>query len=185
MVLRMANRTGTESSINHGQELHHFLQREWAAQGTTRGAWCRASGFADTTLVRWSQGTSEPDTRTLRQIADALGKSLIDIMLEAKYITPEEAKDLVFQRADPNLEEAIRLDPSLSDAHREAHRKLFQAFRAAEQGTAGLAEAIQADPKLSPEHREAHRKLFEAFEAVESGKATKVTVRGRRRAGSR
>lgn len=127
---------GNQSEVNHGQALHRFLEQEWAALGVTRGAWCRSNGISDSTMVRWQQGT-DPDYRLMRQVADALDRSMLEILIAGKYIRPEEVDGLgVPPRQQVSVSEAIRLDPSLTDEARDALRLLLKAFQAVESGRA-------------------------------------------------
>lgn len=99
--------------VKPGLALYTFLQEEWRALGTTRGAWCRQADLPDSTVHRWSQG-HEPDMKSLRAVATALERPFTDILLAAGYVTPEELGGaLLSPRKPPTLDEALKLDPEL------------------------------------------------------------------------
>ena len=118
-------RMGTESA--NAKALYAFLEQEWARMGIRPTAWCRKVGLADATVLRWREGI-EPDLRSLKRVAEALERPLIDILVGARYVTSEEAGGYVVAPRCCDLLEAIRLDPELSDGEREALRQVHDAF---------------------------------------------------------
>ena len=113
--------------------LFDFILAECNAQQIALTTWCRGAGIPDPTVLRWREGV-EPDMRSLRRVAVALDRSLIDILVAGGWITREEANGHVPQIRSYDLSEAIRLDTKISDAEREAHRQLQQAFAMVESG---------------------------------------------------
>lgn len=114
------NLMGNETE-NHGVLLTRYLEKEWDALYTTRGAWCREHGLPDTTVYRWSQGV-EPDIGTMMKIADALGRKLVEVLYHAGYV---DESDLRLRTVAPPRERidvigAIRTDPELTDQQRQA-----------------------------------------------------------------
>lgn len=113
------------TTTNHGKELAAFLQREWDDLGVTRGEWCRMAGIADSTVMRWKAGTA-PDISNLRAIADALGRSLPEILIAGRYMTEEESRGLVVRRSPPpSMRDTIARDPDLTDVEREVLRQML------------------------------------------------------------
>jgi len=122
--------------IDHGQRLTEFLQREWDAAGTTRGAWCREVGLADSTVMRWGQGT-DPDFRNLELVAAGLGRRMVDVLLAAGYLTPDEVNGHVpVQSSRLDIDTALRTATGVSDAERDAHMQLRKAYQLIESGQA-------------------------------------------------
>lgn len=119
----------SEQAEAHGVRLTHFLEKEWDALYTTRGAWCRKVGLADSTVYRWSQGV-EPDMRNMVLIAQGLNRKLVDILYAAGYLGEDEYKvrTVTPVRERPSLVDAIRTDPSLSTGQREALLAVHAAF---------------------------------------------------------
>lgn len=127
-----AAQTQTPVSESHGVLLTRFLEKEWDALYTTRGAWCRKVGVADSTVYRWSQGV-EPDMRNMVEIAHGLGRKLTDILFAAGYIAEDEVKRIVVApaREKMDLADVIRGDASLSAAQRDALLAVHAAFQPA------------------------------------------------------
>jgi hypothetical protein len=117
----------------NAQSLFAFLEEEWDRMGLKPTAWTRKVGIPDATVLRWRDGI-EPDMRSLKRIAEALERPLVDVLLAAEYITPDEVSGYVPQPRSYDLLEAIELDPKLSDGEREALRQVHDAFRLVESG---------------------------------------------------
>lgn len=113
--------------------MYAFLQQEWDAMGIRPTAWCRKVGMADATVLRWRDGV-EPDLRTLRRVAEALGRPLLDLLVAAGYVTSAEAGGYSVPIRSYSLLEAIELDRSISDGEREALRQVHDAFALVEAG---------------------------------------------------
>lgn len=107
--------------------LYRFLETEWDAMDIRPTAWCRSVGLADATVLRWRDGV-EPDLRSLRRVAEALGRPLLDLLVASGYVTEEEAGGYVVPPRSYDLLEAIQLDQSISDGEREALRQVHDAF---------------------------------------------------------
>jgi hypothetical protein len=123
-------------TIDHGQRLTSFLQKEWDAAGTTRGAWCREAGLADSTVMRWGQGV-EPDMRNLRMVAQGLGRRLVDVLLAAGYLSPDDVGGHVPELSSRiDFETALLIATGISDEERAAHLKLREAYQLVESGRA-------------------------------------------------
>lgn len=113
--------------------LYRFLESEWDRLGIRPTAWCRQVRIADATVLRWREGV-EPDMRSLRRVAEALERPLIDLLLAAEYVTPEQIDGREITDRSFDLLETIRLDPKLSSAEREALRQVHDAFALVESG---------------------------------------------------
>lgn len=107
----------TMRAIADGPALHAWLEEELARRpGAMKpGPWARRTGVAsDATTSRWASGESRPSMDILAKIADALNVSLVDVLLAAKAITPEEAGGRTPHPYEPiSPEDAIMLDPTL------------------------------------------------------------------------
>jgi transcriptional regulator with XRE-family HTH domain len=112
----------------NAKALYAFLEREWAAMGIRPTAWCRRVGIADATILRWRDEGCEPDVATLKRVAAALERPLIDVLIGAEYITPSDAGGYEVPDRTYDIADAIRLDPRLSDGQREAYRSMYRAF---------------------------------------------------------
>jgi len=108
--------------------LYAWLETEWANMGIKPTAWCRKVGLADATIFRWRDEGCEPDVATLKKVAEALERPLIDILIAANYITPDETGGYKAPERTYDLLETLRLDTGLSPHEREAHRHLHDAF---------------------------------------------------------
>lgn len=121
---------------SHGVMLTRFLEKEWDALYTTRGAWCRKVGLADSTLLRWGTGV-EPDMKNMQKVAEGLNRKLIDILYAAGYLPEEQfrARTVVGPSEKVDLVEMIRNDASLNNAQRQALLAVHAAFQ--DDGAAG------------------------------------------------
>jgi transcriptional regulator with XRE-family HTH domain len=127
------NLMGT-TAIDYGMNLTRYLEAEWDGLGTTRGAWCRKVGLADSTVLRWAQGI-EPDMKNLRLIAPALGLTLTQVLVICGYETEQNAKVKAPEpRTRPTVAEAIELDPTINDDERAALRAMHDALVKARDG---------------------------------------------------
>lgn len=107
--------------------LYRWLQTEWDAMDIAPTAWCRKVGFSDATVLRWRDGI-EPDLRTLKKLAVALERPLLDVLIKAGYVKRNEVGEYQVPPRTYDLLETIRLDPTLSDGEREALRQVHDAF---------------------------------------------------------
>lgn len=119
----------------HALALYAFLVEEWDAMQIAPTTWCRQVGIADPTVYRWRQGV-EPDMRSLRRVAEALGRPIVDILVAANYLQPDEVGGHVAVPRSYDVLEAINLDQAISDQCREALRQVYDAFTLVESGAA-------------------------------------------------
>jgi hypothetical protein len=119
-----------EADTSHGARLTKYLEQEWAARNTTRGAWCRSVGLAGSTVLRWSQGV-EPDLRNLQVVAEGLNRRLVDVLFAAGYIDESDVRvrTVAPPRMRTDVKAAIKADPTLSDPEREALLAVHNAFQ--------------------------------------------------------
>lgn len=75
---------------DYGRALYAVLESEWDRQQTTRGAWCLKHGMHATTVKRWGEG-SDPDLTTLRQVSEALGEPMLNLLITIGVLSPAEA----------------------------------------------------------------------------------------------
>lgn len=139
--------TRPADEIDHGLALTRFLEAEWAALDTNRARWCREKGLSDSTVLRWGQGGVNIDMRQLQLLAQGLGRPLVDVLLAAHYITPEQVNGRQVAPREPvPAEQAIRVDPALSEPLREVLLSTLRAFTAVQRGavtSAGAATPAQ------------------------------------------
>lgn len=124
----------------YGMDLHDFLQKEWDHMGTTRGAWCREAGIPDSTVHRWGQGI-EPDMRSLRLVAEALHRPLVDVLQGAGYLDKKTLHREIPPRETPSVLKALQPpdkggDPTLSPVVREALLQIYERLTLVESGQA-------------------------------------------------
>lgn len=81
------------------------------------------SGISNAYLSQIERGIYKPSADVLRAIADALDISKDALYRQAGILDPEDtASDA------PDLEEAIRLDPKLSDEQKETLLRVYHGF---------------------------------------------------------
>jgi transcriptional regulator with XRE-family HTH domain len=146
--------TTPDDGIDHGAALSRFLAGEWAALGTNRSRWCRQHGLSDSTVLRWSQGSSNIDMAQMNAVARALGRPLVDILLAARYLTPEEVGGRqVTVRQPIAAADAIRTDPALSDTMRAALLAVLRTGTSVESGEREVAGGVVGAPARRPGRR--------------------------------
>lgn len=138
----------TSETQSHGIKLTRFLEKEWDARYTNRGAWCREVGLADSTVLRWSQGT-DPDLNNLMLVADGLNRPLIEILYHAGYI-PKRQIELTTVRpaaARVSVVDAIRTDEELSKAERDALLAVHAAFQSQDGASNGRRRSVRVSTR--------------------------------------
>lgn len=115
--------------------LYAFLEKEWDAMKIAPTRWCREAGIADPTVYRWKHGV-EPDMKSIRRVAEALGRPVLDVLVAAGYVSSEEANGHIPGPRSYDLREALRLDENFSPAIREALAQTLDGMLAIEAGTA-------------------------------------------------
>jgi transcriptional regulator with XRE-family HTH domain len=146
--------TTPDDDIDHGAALSRFLAAEWAALGTNRARWCRQHGLSDSTVLRWSQGSSNIDMAQMNAVARALGRPLVDILLAARYLTPEEVGGRHATPREPTAAvDAIRADPGLSDTMRAALLAVLRTGMSVESGEREAAGGVVGAPARRPARR--------------------------------
>lgn len=115
----------------HATKLYAFLQKEWDAMGIAPTTWCRTVGIPDPTVYRWKTGV-EPDMKSMRRVAEALERPLVDVLLAAGYVTPAQVGGHIPELRRPHdLREALEKDQSVDAGLREAIRQMLDAFETA------------------------------------------------------
>lgn len=132
-MLHMSN----DDAATYGPNLYAYLAEHWTALGTNQNAWCDAHpGIHAPTVSRWRTGT-EPRLPAFRQVADALGVSVVDVLVAAGVLRSDEVGGRVATAPVPaSLDVALRTDPTLSDDLRKAVRDIVRAWRNVESGEA-------------------------------------------------
>lgn len=74
-----------------------YLKDEWKATGTTQTAFARESRIEGSNFTSWSKG-GEPGLEFLRTIADSLGISAVELLLNMGFLTSEEAAGKIARR---------------------------------------------------------------------------------------
>lgn len=121
--------------VDHGALVMDFLEHFWLANGLTRRAWCRAAGLPDSSVGRWRDGV-EPEIASLKKVARGVQRPLVDLLLIAGYLSPEELAGPTPPEIQTfNVERAIRLDPGITEAEREALMAIHRAISAVESGS--------------------------------------------------
>lgn len=72
--------------------------REWGVSDLANHSGLNRSG-----IQRWKAGTHRPDIDNARILADAFGRPLLELLVAADYLTPEEARQRVAARVDPSV----------------------------------------------------------------------------------
>jgi transcriptional regulator with XRE-family HTH domain len=82
----------------------------WVNQQLTRKGWrpadaARAFGVDDSMISKWRRGLAGPDPKSLRRVAESLELPILEVLVAAGWITPEEAG----QPPAPPASEAVEL----------------------------------------------------------------------------
>jgi hypothetical protein len=116
---------------NSDSALYDWLERYWAANGLSPSGWSKLVGLSPSTVLRWAH--SDPDISSLRAIAQATGMTMIELLVIAEIITPDEANGIVprepLEPAPYSVEDAIDHDPQLSDQERKVLRAALDLVR--------------------------------------------------------
>lgn len=113
----------------HALALYAFLRTEWDRLDVLPTIWCRQHGIPDPTVLRWARGV-EPDMRSLRRVAEALGRSLLDVLVAGEYLTPDEAAGHVPTPVMVDARKAVQLDPDVDDVLTEAVLSMMDSYEA-------------------------------------------------------
>lgn len=126
----------TPQTGGHGKALMQYVDAALDATGTAPTSWARAHGITATNLAKWRDGHSEPGLSTIEQIAEALGRRTVELLIAAGYITAEDVGiTVVVPERRVDIDDAIENDPTLSDVEREVLRAARQMGQAARAGT--------------------------------------------------
>jgi transcriptional regulator with XRE-family HTH domain len=112
------------SFIRMQRQLARLSLREMAAMTAVSNAY----------LSQVERGLHQPSLKVMRSIADALGIPAADLLRQAGITTPEAAKAATAEESNepghPDTERAIRTDPRLTQAQREALLGVYRSFLA-------------------------------------------------------
>ena len=125
---------GETSTTDYGLNLYRYLESVWDSLGETRGGWCRMTGMADSTVLRWMQGYA-PSLENMMTVANALGVSLPQVLYISGYLNEKDIKVHAAPKPSrPTVSDAIELDNTITEQERVALRMLHEAFGAAADG---------------------------------------------------
>ena len=82
-----------------------------------------AAKISNAYLSQVERGIYKPSADVLRSIADALNISRDALYKQAGLLDPDDSAD-----GPPDVEQAIRLDPRLSDAQKDALLQVYRGF---------------------------------------------------------
>ena len=123
-----------------GPNLYAYLEAYWRANGTNANAWSGAHvGIEAPTLSRW-RGGSVPSLTTMRTVADALGLSMLDILLIAGIVDASEATGQPPTPPVLSVDAAIKSDPDLTPFQRKTLADILDALRRVESGEVDRVE---------------------------------------------
>jgi transcriptional regulator with XRE-family HTH domain len=84
----------------------------------------RMSGVSDSYLSQIERGNYQPSPQVVKALARAFGLDPKQFYTMLGFMDPDEAD----QRAAPGVEEAIRLDPRLDEAKKDALIRVYRSF---------------------------------------------------------
>lgn len=130
----------------HGRALMAFLNQEVEALGESPTGWARRNDIAATNLGRWRDGTVDPTLDVLEQIAIALGRPVIDLLIAAAYMKSEDVGGrTVLPLPAPSVTTAIELDPEFVESERAILRAAVTFVMGTRNGTTEQRTAIKIE----------------------------------------
>jgi len=142
MIRRM-----NQTSASYGPALYRILEAEWTRLGLSRNAWCREKGINAETIARWLSKGSDPGFEGARQVALLVERPMIDVLVEIGVLSIEEAG--VPPKVVASLDDALRLDPTVSEYERAIITEVRKQLRGFSEGTADTAK-IDLQRKANP-----------------------------------
>lgn len=119
-----------EPAGRHGPALYAYMSQYWEEHDTNQNAWCDAHpGIHAPTVSRWARG-SEPKLAAFRQVADALGVPIVEVLIAAEVITPGEVGVTITSPCPALFLHAVATDPALTDEERATYPAMRAAFEA-------------------------------------------------------
>lgn len=121
------------------------LARYFHAQmlpGESLRAFCISRGIDYNRAVQWQSG-AEPRMGHLQRVAEALGLTLLQVLVIAGFISEDEAGGAGVVPPRPSLDEAIAYDGSLSEDSKDTLRRIVAGLRAVESGEAEQAKVTK------------------------------------------
>lgn len=118
----------------YGPRLYAYLEQHWRALGTNANQWTgQHPELQGPTVSRWRTG-SVPKVAAMRAVADALGVSLVDVLVAAGVLDKREVGRDAATPPAPTIDAAIANDPSLHPRLRQTLRDLVDAWRSVDGG---------------------------------------------------
>ena len=139
---------------DHGPRLAAYV-RSLLAPGQSMRSFCLEHGIDNARGSAWESSPGDVSIDRMRELANALGLTLGQVMVIAGYGTPDD-----FGGATPpeptapvvSIDVAIDHDPELSEFARRSLREILSSLRVLESGTASAvrkagAGAVKATPR--------------------------------------
>lgn len=126
----MEGMDGTEQTREdaHRVALGEFIATQRRAAEMSLRQLAERAGISNPYVSQIERGLRKPSAEVLQQIANALSVSAETLYERAGILDPDEARPT-------SVERAIRLDPQLSDAQKQALIDVYQAFTATQHPT--------------------------------------------------
>jgi len=97
-----------------------FLDQAMRAKGLTQAQLAERSGIGDSVISRWLTKGNQPDIPNLRRLVKPLGLGLVELMVAAGHLEPEEAK----MKDRPKAPEPVRRGVSTDGLNPQQEREL-------------------------------------------------------------
>lgn len=128
--------TNNVDESEYGPRLYAYLEQHWRALGTNANQWTGLHpDLQGPTVSRWRTG-SVPKIAAMRAVADALGVSLVDVLVAAGVLDKREVGRDAAAPPAPTIDAAIANDPTLHPRLRQTLRDLVDAWRSVDSGHA-------------------------------------------------
>lgn len=138
----------TTDSREWGPRLYAYLEDYWREQGTNANAWtAQHPGVQGPTVSRWKVGAVVPSLQAMQAVADALGVTMLDVLIAAGVVDVGEVGRDAARAVVPDIDSAIAADPALADWQRRNLREFLDALRRVEAGAGQASKTRAQDPR--------------------------------------
>lgn len=118
----------SNTGSDYGPRIYAFLESLWLAEGVTRNAWCERHGIAAPFLIGLAAGR-EPTISKLRQVADATGTPMLQLLIAGGILGPAEAGGVEVRAAiAPTITAALQADRTISETERDILAQIHASF---------------------------------------------------------
>jgi transcriptional regulator with XRE-family HTH domain len=133
-VSKVAGQGSWDDYLRHAMALAHVQN---AAELSRR------SGISESQISRWLKNRGAPDVETLRKVARVLNRPLLEVVVAAGHLTPDEArmKDAPTIPEPASVRDTLLADPALSAAGRAMLLAAYDAATSDDQGAEMLRRA--------------------------------------------